>query len=569
VTELIPVVSVYAIFVAPSAVVMGALAVWLYRHSETDPGSETSTGDVRSGQSDRKRHADLVRPFCLVLAVIAVSAFAYTIVVVEGASELGFGFVTALFVSVPWLVFALRYVGREYLVTRLRVVLMSVLVLVTTAVISTPALPEVSQELVPRSIVIVASFLSLGIAAIVFVASGLVLLTTYRHGSLSLTSGAMAVSPVIFLFFVAQLSRPDARAFSTAALTVAYVALALTTTLAVTRYNVLSVRPGTGTLGERRLVEEMDEAVFVVGRRGEVARANETARELFGPAIGGEPFADVLDCPVTGLGERDILERWTERGRKLFDPRVSTLTDSRDRTLGHTVTLLDVTHREIRQQRIQVLNRILRHNIRNDLDVIRARAEVATDDDRSVEEQTDTILGVAEGLEGLSADARRIEKLIQRSRDTETTVDLAAVVDRVIDTLPDTPPPGADVTVEVPPVQVRLNEGLFRFALGNLIENAIEHNDTPDPRVEIRGTATDAGIELVVADDGPGIPESELAVLESGREDPLAHATSLGLWGANWAVQTLGGDLSLGTSDLGGAMARIDLPATRLASGDN
>ncbi|MFB6228017.1 MAG: sensor histidine kinase, partial [Halobacteriales archaeon] len=168
-----------------------------------------------------------------------------------------------------------------------------------------------------------------------------------------------------------------------------------------------------------------------------------------------------------------------------------------------------------------------------------------------------------------SADARRIEKLIQRSRDTETTVDLAATVDRVVDAVTDAPPPDADVVVEVPPARVRLNEGLFRFALGNLIENAIEHSDASNPRIEIRGTVTDAGIELVVADDGPGIPEAELAVLESGQEDPLAHATSLGLWGANWAVQTLGGDLSLGTSDLGGAMARIDLPATRLASGDD
>jgi signal transduction histidine kinase len=569
VTGLIPVVSVYVIFVAPSAVVIGALAVRLYRHSETDFGSGTASEGPGSEPSDGRRHADLVRPFCLVLAVLSVSAFAYTPFILDGPSELDFGFATAIVVSLPWSVFALRYVGREYLVTRLRIALVSALVLAITVVISIPVLPGFSQESVPESILLVASFLSLGIVAIVFVVGGLVLLTTYRHGGLSLASGAVAVFPVGSLFFIAQLTRPDAPAFSTATLTITYVALAMIIPVSVTRYNVLSVRPGTGTLGERRLVEEMDEAVFVVARRGDVARANETAEELFGDDIEGEPFADVLDCRVTDLAERDTIEWWTERGRKLFDPRVSTLTDSRDRTLGHTVTLLDVTEREIRQQRIQVLNRILRHNIRNDLDVIRARAEAATDDDRSVEDQTDTILDVAEGLEGLSADARRIEKLIRRSRETETAVDLAAVVDRVVDTAIDPSPPGADVTVDVPSARVRLNEGLFRFALGNLLGNALEHTDSPDPRIEIRGRVTDAGIQVVVADDGPGIPESERAVLEAGGEDPLAHATSLGLWGANWAVQTLGGDLFLGSSDLGGTMARIDLPATRLASGDD
>jgi signal transduction histidine kinase len=557
VTGLIPVVSVYTIFVAPSAIVMGALAVRISQQSGMDSDSETS---------ERDRHPDLVRPFLLVLGLLAVSAFGYALTVADGPTTLGVGFSTAVVISVPWSVFALRYAGREYFVTRPRIALLSTLALAMTVVISIRALPGISQESVPESVLLAVSFLSLAVVGVVFVAGGLALLATYRHGSLSLASGAVVVLPVVELFFAAQLTRPDAPAFSTAVLTIAYVAAAVTVVLSVTRYDVLRVRPGTGTLGERRLVEEMDEAVFVVGRRGDVARANGTAGELFGDDIEGDQFADVLDCRPTALSEQDAIERWTERGRKLFDPHVSTLTDSRDRTLGHTVTLLDVTEREIRQQRIQVLNRILRHNIRNDLDVIRARAEVATDDSQSVEEQTDTILGVAEGLEGLSADARRIEKLIQRSGGTETTVDLAGVVGKVVDAVTEESPPDADVAVEVPPARVRLNEALFRFALGNLLENAIEHNDGPDPRIEIRGTVTDAGIELVVADDGPGIPESELAVLEAGSEDPLAHATSLGLWGANWAVQTLGGDLSLGTSDLGGAMARIDLPATRLVS---
>jgi signal transduction histidine kinase len=559
VAKLVPVVSVYTLLVAPSAILMGALAVRLYHGFDPDSGSETSR---------RNRHPDLVRPFLLVVGLLAVSAFGYALIVADGPSELGFGFATGIVISTPWLVFALRYAGRGYLVTRPRIVPLTALALLVTAVISIPVLPGISQESVPQAVLVAVSFLSLIIAGVVFIAGGLVLLTTYRHGSLSFVSGALVVLPVVMLFFAAQLTRPAAPVFSTAVLTATYVVVAGVVVLSVTRYDVLSVRPGTGTLGERRLVEKMDEAVFVVGRRGDIARANETAGDLFGDDIEGDRFADVLDCRAEALSERDTIERWTERGRKLFDPRVSTLTDSRDRTLGHTVTLLDVTDREIRRQRIQVLNRILRHNIRNDLDVIRARAEIATDDGRSVAEQTDMILGVAEGLEGLSADARRIEKLIQRSGDTETTVDLATTVNRVLDTVTDATPRDPDVTVAVPPVRVRLNEGLFRFALRNLLENALEHTDAHDPQIEIRGAVTDTGIELTVADDGPGIPEAERAVLETGQEDPLAHATSLGLWGANWAVQTLGGDLSLGTSDLGGAMARIDLPTTRLESDD-
>jgi PAS domain-containing protein len=194
----------------------------------------------------------------------------------------------------------------------------------------------------------------------------------------------VVVLPVAELLFAGQMTRPSAPVISSVVLTAMYVAFAATVVLSVTRYDVLTVRPGTGTLGERLVVEKMDEAVFVVGRQGDVARSNETAERLFGADVEGEQFADVLGCPVAELSGQGTIERWTERGRARFDPRVSTLTSDGGRTLGHAVTLLEVTDREIRQQRIQVLNRILRHNIRNDLDVIRARAEAAADDGRSL-----------------------------------------------------------------------------------------------------------------------------------------------------------------------------------------
>jgi signal transduction histidine kinase len=302
--------------------------------------------------------------------------------------------------------------------------------------------------------------------------------------------------------------------------------------------------------------------VLVVGPQGSIGRSNDTAAELFGDDIDGTQFADVLGCPVTEIADRETVERWTGQGRVRFDPRVSPLT--RDgRTLGYAVTLIDVTDRELRKQRIQVLNRILRHNIRNDLDVVKARAQATTDDDQPTQEQVDTIFRVADDLEQLSADARRIQKLIQRSDGGRTRRDLATLVRSVVDTVD---PEQAVVTVDVPSVSLAVDQELLRFALRNVLENAIEHNDTPDPRVEIRAERTDTGLTLTVADDGPGVPASEQQVIATESERQLSHATSIGLWGTNWAVQTLGGDLSFGESDLGGAAVTIDVPATVLVS---
>lgn len=553
VSELVPVVSVYTVFSGLSATVLGLLTLHVYRQYATD---------FESGATGPSGHPDLVRPFLVLLMVFVLSAFGYAVVTVDGPTELGFGLATTVLVSVPWSLFALRYAGWGYLITRPRIVLFSLPVLAVTVLMSVPVLTGVPLESIPGSVRLAVSFAQLGVVGVVFVTVGFILFATYRHGTLTLASGVTVVLPVALLLFVSQVTRPRVPVFSTTVLTGSYVAVAATLVISVTRYDVLETRPGTGMIGERLVVEEMDEAVLVVGREGDIVRANESGKRVFGPDIEGEQFADVFGRSVTNISETETLEHWTDSGRMRFDPRISALTNSRDRTLGHAVTLIDVTDREIRRQRIQVLNRILRHNLRNNVDVIKANAEVAAADGQSSDSPFETIYDAAEELEGLSLDARRIQNLITESEAPKTSVAIESTLQTVVETAVETRRGQATVAIDVPAVTVQTNERLLQFALENVIENAVEHTDSVDPRIEVRGSVTPTGFRLRILDDGPGIPESEREVLETGREEPLAHATSMGLWGTKWAVETLGGTLSIGESDLGGAAVCLELPGS-------
>jgi K+-sensing histidine kinase KdpD len=119
--------------------------------------------------------------------------------------------------------------------------------------------------------------------------------------------------------------------------------------------------------------------------------------------------------------------------------------------------------------------------------------------------------------------------------------------------------PDVSVTVQVPTVELSINRELFRFALRNLVDNAVEHNDNPSPTIEIRGSEREPGIRLRVSDNGPGIPDTEWQVIEAGREEVHDHATSLGLWATKWTVQTMGGELSRRETE-SGATVIVDLP---------
>ncbi len=543
----------YSIAAALSGAVTGVLALRIYRQYTTDSDADSVTTDY---------YPDLARPFSLTLAIFSCSAFVYAVTVISIPTEpvFGLGFPSGYLIAIPWLVFALRYAGREYLLTVPRIVALFLITLPLTTLTWTLFLPGFSTAVIPQSLLLLSAVLIFIFGTAIFLTSGLTLLSSYRHSSYSSAGGVFVVLPIAVILVTGQLSIPDQPRFSVLILTAGHVAAAGTFLLSVTRYNVLSNRPGTGTLGERHVVQNMDEAMIVVDQQGNVIQANETAAQLFGDSIEGKPFRNFLNVPATELSQREIIERWTDRGRMQFDPRVSVLTSSRGHTLGHTVTLLDVTEREIRQQRIQVLNRILRHNFRNSLDVIIANAEADLAEKQGGNAHSEVILDTATELTRLGADARRVEQLITNRNAATAAVDVAATVEAVVENSPTVQNSQATSSIDAPSVTVQTNEQLFRFVLKNAVENAVEHNDGSEPAVEIRVRTTEDSVRIHVVDNGPGIPESERAVLETGEESPLQHATSLGLWSIKWGVETMGGSLSFGESDLGGAAVRIELP---------
>ena len=87
-----------------------------------------------------------------------------------------------------------------------------------------------------------------------------------------------------------------------------------------------------------------------------------------------------------------------------------------------------------------------------------------------------------------------------------------------------------------------------RYAFQEAMENAVEHSDKKCPHIEISirpAEITENGlIEVVIADDGPGIPKEQRDVIRSGEETPLIHGSGIGLWLIEWAVASVGGEVT-------------------------
>lgn len=514
------------------------------------------------GRSDPESavYADLGRPFEITaflfgswMLLYSVSPLLSTVNSQVGTSIRLVGIPIALFIiMLPWTVFALRYVGRSRLVTRNRVGFATVLLLTYTAIEASVSLGLFGfGQRQTQSFRTVTSIIALAALAVVFTVTLAILFSTIRHDRLSVSHGTVAVLPIITLATAGQVTRASTPVFNSIVGAGSSLIVVGALWLGITRYDLLSDRPGTGTLGERAAVAVMDEAVFVVDRQGRIARANTAARDAFS-VEGSVNLRHILGLDVGVLVDRETVEFQTERGQRQFDPRVTELRNDHDELLGYTLALFDVTDREIRQQRLQVLNRILRHNLRNRVDVIRAHAEQTSNT---------PIIKNADRLDRLSTEARRIETLMKRADTTGSTVHLPTVVNEVV-TAVATNNPSADAHASVPDVTLDVDRELCHYAIEQLVENAVVHNDGSTARVEVSGSTTPTSVELLIADDGPGIPDAEEDVITAGTEHDLAHGSSLGLWGANWAIQTLGGNLSFEQSQFGGAAVCVSFPKT-------
>ena len=220
----------------------------------------------------------------------------------------------------------------------------------------------------------------------------------------------------------------------------------------------------------------------------------------------------------------------------------------------------DVTDLRAQQRRVSVLDRVLRHNLRNKLNVIMGHADhLARSSDPAVAERAGTILGTASGLMDLSDSARQFEEVVGGDALWTETIDVAAVVESVVENA-GVEHPAADLSADLPGSAPARGHETLELAIDELVENAIVHSDRATPTVEVTVSVDADVVAVCVADDGPGIDEIDRNALMRGAESPLEHAQGLGLWLVRWTIEGLGGEVEIVENAPRGTEVRITLP---------
>lgn len=287
--------------------------------------------------------------------------------------------------------------------------------------------------------------------------------------------------------------------------------------------------------------------------------ANADLDVLIVPEAANRHTRSLVDRALDGETVERVLRRDTAYGRREFLVRIL---ESRRCDADLWITYSDVTGERCREQQVQVLNRVLRHNLRNDMNVILGNIDrlVADIDDPDVREAGEEIRRAANSLVELGDTASTLR--LTWDEIDPTAIDLVEVARRANQEIR-REMPAADVDLTAPSRCWVHGDPRLVTAVSELVDNAIEHTP-PDVDIELRVERGTEWTSISVIDDGPGLPPSERAVLNGNAETPLDHGSGLGLWIVNWIVSISGGQLEVAVHGTSGTNVTISLPTAGL-----
>ncbi|MFW5955870.1 MAG: PAS domain S-box protein [Halorhabdus sp.] len=249
-----------------------------------------------------------------------------------------------------------------------------------------------------------------------------------------------------------------------------------------------------------------------------------------------------------------------DQPERSFDIRYYPLERVDDEILGTMAVMRDITERRERERQLESLDRMLRHTLHNQLNIIMGRAElIAEHTTGQVADWADLIQRVGDRLIEQADKQREIVEFLSEPS-TAVVLDLVEIVAGVVDRM-ETTHPEATISVDAPETLSLTSIPELERAVVEVVENAIIHTDQMPPEVAIRVAERDETIEISVADNGPGIPDTERRVIaEDAKIEPLLHSNGMGLWLVKRILTSAGGAIRFEETDSRGNTVTLVVP---------
>ncbi|THF56176.1 sensor histidine kinase [Pseudothauera rhizosphaerae] len=308
-----------------------------------------------------------------------------------------------------------------------------------------------------------------------------------------------------------------------------------------------------------RIIRDMQDGVIVLGADGYVRHANPRASELLGVALAeGTALAEaepgLAACLLDGTCGSSGLRRLGRTGRSVRCRAMGAGGEGGDTVIY--LTDYDEIQRQIQQLKLAALGRLtasMAHEIRNPLSAVSQAAELLEEEKRGDMQ--------ARLIRIINDNARRIENMVRDvlalGRRDEVMPDAIALREFTV-ALVEESCLGKDEERQVyrveiaPSLTFAADRSHLHQILANLLVNARRYCSGSPGAVHVYAEEPEPGaVALHVADDGPGIAESDRAKIFEPFFTSHPKGTGLGLYIARELAEANGAVLDLAASNTG------------------
>ncbi|WP_181685989.1 histidine kinase N-terminal 7TM domain-containing protein [Halorhabdus salina] len=336
----------------------------------------------------------------------------------------------SLTTPVTWLLFVVSYIGFERLITWKRLGVL--FALPAAAIVAMAAAPvtdlyfaDITEVITAEGISILntrpgplAYVMLLYVFVVIVVGLGLISWTVFTHKTLFSGQALWLLVGSLPPFVMAMLEPVGIIDEQHLPLTpIGFGLMGLAYGYGLFHHRLFDLSPGTWRIGAETTFDGLSESIVIVDQHGDVLGCNRSACDRF-----GWEKAEAFGRDIAELDSRLAEARHSDRPFEFADDNhqyevsVSEITDMWGRAIGDALVVREVTERYEQRQQLEVLNRVLRHNLRNDTMVVASRGRELAD--RYDDPLAETIVETAEGLLNMAEKARTIENRLGRETST-------------------------------------------------------------------------------------------------------------------------------------------------------
>jgi PAS domain S-box-containing protein len=314
------------------------------------------------------------------------------------------------------------------------------------------------------------------------------------------------------------------------------------------------------------LLTDLNFLIRDVNRAGRAFTGYES-EELIGEPVSiiagtTEVIDEIVETLVRGEPWRGDFALQTKFGTRVYGRGSAAPIVVDGKTKGYVAVFVDTTKQQRYASTSRVLSRLLRHDLRNELNLLYGYLDTATRNTEDADalgalgkarEQVERIVGRADQV-------RDLRDLLEQSYDAESRpVRLAEMLEERVGAARKRFPDAEFDLGRIPGVRVYADD-LLPAAFDALLENAVVHNDKEVPRVEIEALDRQTDVVVRISDNGPGVPPGQEDLI-FGREDVdvVHHGTGLGLFLVDSIVNNYDGTVWVEENEPEGAVFAVRL----------